>query len=69
MAWILLLLSLSQANRILLELTKMDLVNRVSELTGLQVEVDEERTNPDRRDYNVAYCEIKKLGFETNRLL
>jgi len=50
-------------------LTKMDLVNRVSELTGLQVEIDEKRTDPDGRNYNVACCEIKKLGFETSKPL
>ena len=50
-------------------LTKMDLANRVSELTGLQVEIDEERTDPDGRDYSVACCEIKRLGFETSKPL
>jgi nucleoside-diphosphate-sugar epimerase len=50
-------------------LTKMDLVTRVSELTGLQVEIDEERTDPDGRDYSIACCQIKKLGFKTNKPL
>lgn len=50
-------------------LTKLTLVNRVSELTGLQFEINVSQNDPDGRDYNIACDKIKKLGFEPTKTL
>ena len=44
--------------------TKMQLVEKVCEITGASMVEDKSRTDPDKRDYVVSSEKINKLGYE-----
>jgi nucleoside-diphosphate-sugar epimerase len=50
-------------------LTKIDLAQRISALTGLEIEIDDTGRDPDGRHYRVAFDEIERLGYRTRQSL
>ena len=47
--------------------TKLELAQRIAAVTGLVIEVDESREDPDGRDYRIDYANVHALGFRTAR--
>ncbi len=48
------------------EFTKLELVKKVSNLTGLQFDINENQSDPDGRDYSISWDKIQDLGFKLN---
>ena len=46
------------------DLTKLELVKKVSALTGLQFDINQNQSDPDGRDYSISWDKIKNLGFK-----
>jgi len=46
-------------------LTKLDLAQRIGQLTGLVIELDEAGTDPDKRNYRLSLEKIQSTGYRT----